>query len=98
MKGPTLNKHIYGVKDVKINEILNVIMLKNAAEAERFFIMLVQDPRSPHHKAPKDYIIMELAAIDSETGELARGKIPRDVTPHSIVDMELTKRETKEPK
>lgn len=91
-----MNKHLYGVRDIKINEIQNVIMLKNAAEAERFFGMIVQDPRSPIHKAPKDYMILELGAIDSETGEITRGKIPRDVTPHSWVDMEIAKRETAE--
>lgn len=93
-----MNKHLYGVRDVKINEIQNVIMLKNQAEAERFFCMIVQDPRSPIHKAPKDYMILELAAIDSETGELTRGKIPRDVTPHSWVDMEISRREDEQKK
>jgi len=80
-----VNKHIYAIRDRKIGELLNAVLLKNAAEAERFYLLVCSDQRSPVAAHPKDYEILELGGIDSETGVIVPGH-PKDVTPHSAVD------------
>lgn len=89
-----MNRGIYALRDVKISEYMNLIHLKNAAEAERFFIMLCADQRAPMSKAPKDYTIHEIGHFDTETGEI-KPCLPKDVTPHSAVDMAIRENELK---
>lgn len=84
-----MNRGVYGLRDVKIGEYLNLIHLKNAQEAERYFLMLCGDSRAPMSRHPKDYAIHELGNLDTETGIITPNQVPRDVTPHSAVDMAL---------
>lgn len=79
-------RNLYSIRDVKINELLNVVVLKNEAEAHRWFIMAVCDQRGPVAKAPKDYNMLHLGTIDTETGAIVPIGIPRDCTPHTAVD------------
>lgn len=87
-----MNKHVYSIRDRKIGELVNAVLLKNAAEAERFFLLVCSDQRSPVAAHPKDYEILELGGIDSETGVIVPAH-PRDVTPHSAVDSIIRARE-----
>lgn len=79
-------RNLYSIRDVKINELLNVVVLKNEAEAHRWYIMACCDTRGPVAKAPKDYAMLHLGTIDTETGAIAPVGIPKDVTPHTAVD------------
>lgn len=90
-----MNRGIYALRDLKIKEYLNLIHLKNEAEAERYFIMLCSDSRAPMSRAPKDYGIFELGHLDTESGEITPHRIPKDVTPHSAVDMAIRETEAK---
>lgn len=81
-----MERRIYSIRDVKIQEQMNLVILKNTAEAERYFIMAVSDTRGPIAKHPKDYAIYDLGGIETETGAIVPIGIPKDVTPHSAVD------------
>lgn len=85
------NKKLYSIQDVKAQECLNVVMLKNHVEAERFFQMVVENPQSPVSRYPRDYKVLSIGEIDSETGEV-KGSIPRDVTPYTWLDSHMSKR------
>lgn len=88
-----MNKGIYSIRDIKIGEYMNLLHLKNAAEAERYFLMLCAEPRAPMFKAPKDYAIHELGNFDTDSGVIMSARVPRDVTPHSAVDMAIRETE-----
>lgn len=88
-----MNRGIYSIKDIKIGEYMNLLHLKNAAEAERYFLMLCGNPQAPMFKAPKDYAIHELGNFDTDSGTIMAARIPRDVTPHSAVDMAIRESE-----
>lgn len=85
-------KNLYSIQDVKAQECLNVVMLKNNVEAERFFQAVCENAQSPVSRYPKDYRLLCLGSIDSETGVIEAASVPRDVTPHTWVDTLLASR------
>lgn len=85
-------KNLYSIQDVKAQECLNVVMLKNNVEAERFFQAVCENAQSPVSRYPKDYKLLSLGSIDSETGVIQASPVPRDVTPYTWVDTFLVAR------
>jgi len=75
---------VFAVRDLKSQEYLGLILLKNAEEAQRLFLAcLADDPRIK--RFPKDYAIHDLGGFDTEVGVL-EGSPVRDVTPYTEVD------------
>lgn len=81
---------LYSLRDIKAGYYMNMFILRGAVDAQRTFIAIVEDNRSPIAKHPKDYAIYEMGAIDVESGEITPLKIPKDVTPHSEVEAVIT--------
>lgn len=86
-------RNLYALRDVKIGEYMNLIMLKNKEEAQRYFGMVITDQRGPCSKFPRDYAIHHLGSMDSDAGTINPNQ-PVDVTPYSVVDeLELKNKE-----
>lgn len=81
-----MKTHIYSLRDVKAGYYMNMVLLRNDVDAERFFLAILEDQRSPIAKFPKDYAIFWIGTFDNESGEVIPLGIPKDVTPHSAVD------------
>jgi len=81
-----MRKQVYTIQDVKAKECLNLVMLKNTAEAERFFQAVCENPQSPASRYPRDYKVLCLGSVDSETGEITPG-LPEDVTPYNWLEV-----------
>lgn len=77
---------LYSLRDVKAGYYMNVVLLRTNVDAERFFIAILEDKRSPIAKFPKDYAIYHMGTLNITSGELTPRGIPLDVTPHSAVD------------
>jgi len=89
-------RNIFALRDVKISEYMNLIILKNKEEAERYYGMVVTDTRGPCSKHPRDYGIHHLGTIDTDTGIIMPIGAPKDVTPYNMLDaMELEKKGAK---
>lgn len=86
-----MRKHVYSIQDIKAKECLNLVMLKNTAEAERFYQAVIENPQSPASRYPRDYRVLCLGAVDSETGEITP-QLPDDVTPYTWLDSIMNKR------
>jgi len=86
-----MRKSIYTIQDVKAKECLNLVMLKNTAEAERFFQAVVENPQSPAARYPRDYKVLCLGSVDSETGEI-NPSLPEDVTPYTWLEVHMLAR------
>lgn len=84
-------KMLFSLHDVKAMECLNVVMLKNNAEGERFFQAVCENPQSPVSRYPRDYKLLCLGSIESEDGTIV-SFVPRDVTPYTWVDSFLLAR------
>lgn len=81
-----MDARIYSLRDVKAGYYMNMVILRNAVEAARFFLAIIEDKRSPIAKYPKDYAIFEMAQFNQTTGHITPLTHPLDVTPHSEVD------------
>lgn len=87
---------LVSVKDLKAQEYLFVLHFKNAAEAQRHYVSLLETPNLPLAKHPRDYALHQIATIDSETGAVAPTPVT-DHTPYNYLDTLDLDRTTKTP-
>lgn len=81
-----MDRNVYSIRDVKAAEYLGLVVFRSDLEAQRFFLLTITDQRGSMWKFPKDYMLYNVGGFDNETGLLERAPVPRDVTPHSLVD------------
>lgn len=81
-----MQRTIYSIRDVKAGEYLGLVIFRNEAEAQRFYLQTVTDKRGHMWKFPRDYAIYELGGVDVVSGVIERAPVPKDVTPYSVID------------
>lgn len=89
-----MKRMVVSIRDVKTGEYLGLVQVKNQAEAERSFLSLCMDPKSPMYRFPRDYHLHLVGGFDPETGKLAGvDDGVKDLTPYTVIDELVTKRE-----
>lgn len=89
-------KMIVSIRDVKTQEYLGLVQVKNVPEAIRQFVGLCLDPRSPMYRFPRDYQVHHLGSFDVDTGKITPLELVADLTPYTHIDELVTKRERAE--
>lgn len=87
-----MKRLIVSIKDTKLGEFLGVSLVKNVDEAQRHFMVLLEQKGSMMNVHPNDYQMWRLGEIDTETGVLVGG-IPGDMTPYTEIGVFLRDRE-----
>lgn len=80
-----MKRLIVAIKDLKLQEYLNLAHVKTKAEAQRHFLTLVKEPKGPIGQYPLDYALHNLGSFNSETGVI-ESTIPEDITPYTERD------------
>lgn len=62
---------LYSVRDVKVERFFPPFAQRNQLEAQRTFLDMCQDHRTPISKHPEDYTLYEIGSFNPETGEIA---------------------------
>lgn len=84
---------LVAVRDVKVGEYSLLMVLHTQEEAQRLFLMAVQDANSQVGRFPTDYTMHELALFNPETGQITPHDVAVDCTPYSLRDGIVADRE-----
>lgn len=84
---------VVSVRDVKAERYLGITLVEKQVEAQRHFLMLLREPKSPMHAFPRDYQIHEVGQFDTFTGEMEGLTTKGDLTPYHLVDEYVAKTE-----
>lgn len=60
----------YAIKDLKINEFLQIVPFRTNAEAIRGFADLIQKDNTLMSAHPEDFQLFRLGAVDMESGKI----------------------------
>ena len=63
-------QRLFSIRDVKVEAFFPPLVQQNAIQAQRTFLDLLKDERLEFHKHPEDYILYEVGAFNTETGEV----------------------------
>lgn len=61
---------LYSVRDVKVERFFPPFAQRNQLEAQRTFLDMCGDHRTPISKHPEDYTLYEIGSFNPETGEV----------------------------
>lgn len=88
-------KLLVSIRDVKVGEYLGLVQVRNTAEAERQFMALCMDSKSPMYSFPRDFQMHQVGTFDPESGVI-EPCASVDLTPYTRVDELVARREREE--
>lgn len=65
-------RKLYAVRDVKVETFFPPFVQMNQLEAQRTFLDMCRDERTPISQHPEDYVLYEIGTFDNETGEVEK--------------------------
>lgn len=86
---------VVSVRDVKVGEYLSLVLAKNVDDAQRHFLGMVREPRSPLYSFPRDYQLHIFGTFNAESGTIYPESKNRDITPYNSVEAAILDNETR---
>ncbi|WNK13373.1 MAG: nonstructural protein [Microvirus sp.] len=91
-----MKKMLVSIKDVKTGEYLGLVQAVNVNDAQRSFMALCMEPKSPLYRFPRDYQLHNLGEFDNCTGDIDGLTKIEDLTPYEFVDGLVRRRDAAE--